>query len=114
MQAMQSETYKLLRTALQERRPVWAEYKDHIRLICPHILGVKGGKLICLAYQIGGTSSQGPLVKNSLGNWRCFDVELLSNVAVVSKQNASSWYTAHNYKPQSKSIDAVDIHVDAA
>ena len=54
-----SEIYELLRHAAARRQPVAATYDGQPRLLCPHVLGRKSGRLHVLFYQFGGSSNSG-------------------------------------------------------
>ena len=47
---MASETYELIKRAIQDKEQVVATYRGHRREMCPHILGVKGGRPQALFY----------------------------------------------------------------
>jgi hypothetical protein len=49
-----SEVYDLLRLAAARRQPVAAIYDGLPRLLCPHVLGKKSGRLHAFFYQFGG------------------------------------------------------------
>jgi hypothetical protein len=75
------EIYLLLRLAAAGRQPVAAVYDDLSRLLCPHVLGRKAGRLHTFFDQFGGASHRGlPMVPDGLGGWRCLAVEKLSQV----------------------------------
>src|SRR5262252_9693607 len=85
-----SETYELLRLAAARRQPVTAIYDGLLRLLCPHVLGRKSGRLHVFCYQFGGSSSRGlPKVPYGVGEWRCLAVEKLSRVEL----RADAWHT---------------------
>jgi len=52
-----SRVYGLLRYAAACRQPVAATYDGQPRLLCPHVLGRKSGRLHVLCYQFGGSSN---------------------------------------------------------
>jgi hypothetical protein len=54
-----SEVYDLLRLAAASRQPVAAVYDGLPRLLGPHVLGRKSGRLRALCYQFGGSSRSG-------------------------------------------------------
>jgi len=54
-----SEIYLLLRRAAAGRQPVAAVYDGLPRLLCPHVLGRKAGRLRTFFYQFGGGSHRG-------------------------------------------------------
>jgi hypothetical protein len=107
-QAMQ-EIYSLLRVAAARRQPVAAVYDGLPRLLCPHVLGRKAGRLHAFFYQFGGNSHSGlPIGPEGKGGWRCLDVEKLSRVEL----RAEAWHT-ESRPPRQTCIDAVDFDADA-
>ena len=104
-----NETYELLRRAAARRQPVAAMYDGHPRLLCPHVLGRKSGRLHVLFYQFGGNSNSGlPVVPEGVGDWRCLAVEKLSQVEL----SAEAWHAQQRSRRQT-CIDEVDFDVDA-
>jgi hypothetical protein len=70
-----NEIYGLLLLAAAGRQLVAAMYDSQPRLLCPHVLGRKAGRLHALVYQIGGRSnSRLPVVPPEPGVWRCLAV----------------------------------------
>ena len=85
-----SEIYELLRFAAARRQAVSAVYDGQPRLLCPHVLGRKSGRLHALFYQFGGSSRSGlPVKPEGIGDWRCLAVEKLSQVEL----RADAWHT---------------------
>jgi hypothetical protein len=104
-----NETYELLRRAAARRQPVAAMYDGQPRLLCPHVLGRKSGRLHVLFYQFGGSSNSGlPVAPEGAGDWRCLAVEKLSQVEL----SAEAWHTQQRSRRQT-CIDEVDFDVDA-
>jgi hypothetical protein len=104
-----TEVYSLLRLAAVRRQPVAAVYDGLPRLLCPHVLGRKSGRLHVFCYQFGGNSSSG-LTKapEGMGDWRCLAVEKLSQVEGC----AEVWHTEPRSSRQT-CIDEIDFDVDA-
>jgi hypothetical protein len=103
------EIYLLLRVAAAGRQPVAAVYDGLPRLLCPHVLGRKAGRLHTFFYQFGGGSYRGlPMVADGLGGWRCLAVEKLSQVEL----RADAWHTEPR-APRQTCIDEIDFDVDA-
>src|SRR5260370_24782603 len=76
-----SQIYELLHLAAARRQPVAAVYDGLPRLLCPHVLGRKSGRLHVFFYQFGGSSNSGlPITPEGVGGWRCLAVEKLSQV----------------------------------
>ena len=104
-----SETYELLRLAAARRQPVTAIYDGLLRLLCPHVLGRKSGRLHVFCYQFGGSSSRGlSKAPDGVGDWRCLAVEKLSRVEL----RADAWHTEPR-SPRQTCIDEIDFDADA-
>ena len=100
-----SEIYALLRLAAARRQPVAAVYDDLPRLLCPHVLGRKSGRLHAFVCQFGGSSNSGlPMTPEQVGVWRCLAVEKLSQVEF----RAEGWHTEPR-SPRQTCIDEVDF-----
>jgi hypothetical protein len=103
------EIYLLLRMAASGRQPVAAVYDGLPRLLCPHVLGRKAGRLHTFFYQFGGGSHRGLLMApDGMGGWRCLAVEKLSQVEL----RADAWHTEPR-APRQTCIDEIDFDVDA-
>jgi hypothetical protein len=103
------EIYALLRLAAARRQSVAATYDGLLRLLCPHVLGRKSGRLHTFFYQFAGGSHRGlPMVPGGMGGWRCFAVEKLSQVEL----RADAWHTEPR-APRQTCIDEIDFDVDA-
>src|ERR1700687_4059975 len=84
------EVYALLRLAATRRQPVAATYDGLPRLLCPHVLGRKAGRLHMFCYQFGGSSNSGlPMAPERVGGWCSLAVERLSQVEL----RVDAWYT---------------------
>ena len=104
-----SEVYAILRLAATRKQPVAAIYDGLLRLLCPHVLGRKSGRLHMFCYQFGGRSNSGlPTGSEKVGGWRCLAVERLSQVDF----RAEAWHTAPR-SPRQTCIDEVDFDTDA-
>ena len=104
-----SEIYALLWLAAARRQPVAAVYDDLPRLLCPHVLGRKSGRLHAFVYQFGGSSNSGlPMPSEGVGVWRCLAVEKLSQVVF----RGEGWHTEPRSRRQTCS-DEVDFDADA-
>ena len=103
------ETYLLLHLAAARRQPVAAVYDGLPRLLCPHVLGRKSGRLRVFCYQFGGNSNSGLAVASeAMGGWRCLAVEKLSLVEL----RADAWHTEPR-APRQTCIDEIDFDADA-
>jgi hypothetical protein len=104
-----SEIYELLRLAAARRQPLAATYDGLPRLLCPHVLGRKAGRLHAFVYQFGGGSHRGlPMAPEGAGSWRCLAVEKLSQVELQT----GVWHTVPR-SPRQTCIDEIDFDVDA-
>jgi len=104
-----SEVYDILRLAAARRQPVAAVYDGLPRLLCPHVLGLKSGRLRALCYQFGGSSRSGlPMASRGAGGWRCLAVERLSEVEL----RAEAWHSEAR-SPRQTCIDEIDFDADA-
>ena len=104
-----SEIYELLRLAAGRRQSVAAIYAGLLRLLCPHVLGRKSGRLHMFCYQFGGSSPSGlAMVSEGMGCWRCLAVEKLIQVEL----RAEAWHTEPR-SPRQTCIDEIDFDVDA-
>ena len=103
------EIYALLRLATARRQPVAATYAGLLRLLCPHVLGRKSGRLHVFCYQFGGSSKSGlPMAPGRVGGWRCLAVERLSQVQL----RADAWHTEPR-SAQQTCMDEIDFDADA-
>jgi hypothetical protein len=103
------EIYALLRLAAARRQPVAATYDGLLRLLCPHLLGRKSGRLHVFCYQFGGSSNSGlPMPPGRVGGWRCLAVERFSQVEL----HADAWHTEPR-SAQQTCIDEIDFDADA-
>ena len=102
------DVYALLRLAATRRQPVTATYDGLLRLLCPHVLGRKSGRLHVFCYQFGGSSnSVEPLAPEGRGVWRCLAVERLSQVEL----RTDAWHTEPR-SPRQTCIDEIDFDAD--
>ncbi len=61
--------------AIENRTVLRFAYKGHQRVVEPHVLGVKDGRLQVLTWQLGGASSS-----RSLPDWRRFNVDMIGDI----------------------------------
>lgn len=104
----QEDVYRIVRAAVETRRPIAAVYHNRHRLFCPHRLGRnKEGQLRVLCYQYGGESASGLKPAGSPDNWRCIALDKLRSVELLNEL----WRTAPNHSRPASCI--VDADVDA-
>ena len=97
-----------LAQALDERRPVRACYHGTRRILCPHALGWKNGRPKVLAYQVGGTTTQGTLPADPRQCWRSMFVDEIEDPIITD----DPWQTADNYRRNFNGIDHVEVEID--
>jgi hypothetical protein len=103
------DIYRLVWTAVANRRCLGAIYKERPRLFCPHRLGRnQAGERRVLCYQYGGESESGLAPMGSPANWRCIVVERLRAVELVE----GSWKTAPNHSRPATCVVHADIDAE--
>jgi hypothetical protein len=102
-------SYALVREAILEKKAITAYYNGQYREMCPHVLGMKNGKRHALFYQFGGQSNSRRIQPDgSSDNWRCVDIDALSNVKVV---DVDTWHSAPDHSRPQTCVDIVDVVV---
>ena len=103
------DIYRLVRTAVVNKRPIRAIYHGRDRWFCPHRLGRNHeGQIRVLCYQYGGESSSGLQAAGSPENWRCIALEKLSSVELLE----GAWHTAPNHSRPQTCVAEVDVDAD--
>jgi len=103
------DKYQILKSAIINKQQIFADYNGYHREMCPHILGTKNGIIHCLFYQFGGQSSSGLVLPSSPKNWRCLEVDKLTNVVAVDGE----WFTYDNYSSHTQDcIESIDVEVE--
>ena len=97
----------LIKQAIQSKKPISATYDGFYREMCPHILGIKNGRMQCLFYQYGGNSKSG-LSPIEAKNWRCIPVDSMTDVRIIE----GSWHTASNHSRPQSCVDTVITECD--
>jgi hypothetical protein len=101
--------YQLIEKAIKEKKQITATYGGHYRELCPHTLGKnKDGHLQCLCYQFGGSSSSKRITPGSTHNWRCMELDKLSNV----KLREGAWFSAPNHSRPSNCLEIIYVEVE--
>ena len=101
----QSANYRLFRQAIFERRQITCIYNGKHRELCPIVLGYKGGKEKCLAYQFAGESTS-TLPRG--GEWRCLELAKVSNVRLRD----GPWHEGRQHRKTQACVDIVDLDVN--
>lgn len=69
-----------IESAIRGKAVVEFNYGGHHRVVEPHVLGMSGGIIQFLGYQIGGTSSSG-----GLPEWRRFELNRISGLCLTDQ-----------------------------
>ncbi len=103
------EIYRLVWTAVANKRPIEANYQGRYRLFCPHRLGRnREGQIRVLCYQYGGESGSGLDPLDASANWRCVALEKLSTVKLLE----GAWRTAPNHSRPTSCVTEADIDAE--
>jgi hypothetical protein len=103
------EMYRLIWTAVANKHPISAIYKERRRLFCPHRLGRNRlGQRRVLCYQYGGESESGLAPIGSPENWRCVVFEKLQKVELLT----GAWKTAPNHSRPATCVVEADIDAE--
>jgi hypothetical protein len=103
---MSSNTYTLVREAIQKKLHVLAIYDGYAREMCPHTIGTgKGGEEQALFYQFGGESKSGLGPQGHPSNWRCIPLSKLSDVST----REGPWHSATNHSRLQTCVKIVDL-----
>lgn len=106
-QEKQMSNYSLIKQAIETKKPVHATYQGRHREMCPHTLGKgKDGKTMALFLQYGGSSSKG-LDPDPAKNWRCIDIDDLTNLKIVDDE----WQTATNHSQPQSCVKVIEVVV---
>lgn len=93
-----------MKQAMAGRQPISVVYEGGERSLCPHILGLKDGRLRALCYQYGGKSRSGLGPPGDPANWRCISFEKLRAVRLLN----GSWRSAERHSRTQTCIDEVE------
>jgi hypothetical protein len=103
------DIYRLVWTAVANKKPIRAIYHNRPRLFCPHRLGRNQvGELRVLCYQYGGDSNSGLEPAGSKANWRCVVLERLRSVELLEEP----WKTAPNHSRPATCVVEADIDAE--
>jgi hypothetical protein len=100
--------WEVLGQAVTQRRSVRARYHGHDRIICPHLLAWRHGRIVALVYQTGGSSSSGPMPADPRNRWRSLFLDEIEDASIADER----WQTASNYNPDSSFFDSIIVAVD--
>lgn len=103
---MPTNTYRIFRQAIVKRQPVTCRYKDKVREVCPHVLGLTGKREKVLAWQFaGGSNTPGGLPLG--GEWRCMFVDEVTLATITPGE----WRSGGGHKWDQTCVDKVDVDV---
>ena len=103
------DIYRLVYTAIAQRKPIGAIYNGRRRLFCPHRLGRnRADQVRVLCYQYGGESESGLAEAGSGENWRCIVLEKLRAVELLE----GDWVTAPNHTRPATCVIEADIDAE--
>ncbi len=105
---MDKSNYQIVRDAIANKKIVIGIYKNFHREMCPHVIGLKNGRVQALFYQFAGESSRGPIIPNSPDNWRCIPVDEIHDLCVID----GVWHTGPNHSRAQTCVDQIDLEVD--
>jgi hypothetical protein len=106
-----SESYLVIRRAMENMQNITLEYQGKKRELSPHTLGYKDGREKVLSYQFGGESSSGLAPRGSATNWRYM---FIGEIKAVKVSKEREWHTAPTHSRPQSCIDDVDIEVFGA
>jgi hypothetical protein len=99
--------YETVKDAILNKLTIKADYQNHPREMCPHVIGRKRGREQALFYQFGGTSKSGLAPAGSPENWRCIPIAGLTNI----RSEKGQWHTAPNHTRPQTCVDDIDVEV---
>lgn len=93
------------------RRGAFAlRYHGQDRILCPHAIGWKNGRLRVLGYQVAVTASSRPSPDEPTQRWRCLFLDEIEAPVITDGR----WESAPNYSPTSSNgIDVLVLAVDS-
>lgn len=98
--------WDLIRRAIEQRKTIKARYHGSDRLLCPHLLGWRGGRAKLLSYQ--PTAATAAAAYDPRQRWRSMFVDELEDLAITD----APWTTAANYTANAIGIDIIEIAID--
>ena len=103
---MASQTYRIVRDAIERRLQVIGRYNGYVREMCPHTIGLnRRGEEQALFYQFAGGSSTGLGPDGDPNNWRCIPLARLENVTT----RQGPWHSAPNHSRPQTCVADVDL-----
>lgn len=99
--------WSVLERAIQQRHRVRLGYNGRDRLVCPHALGWKNGRVVALVYQCDGMTSEGPIATSPRQRWRSLFLDDIEHAGMAS----GVWQSADNYSLDTILMDTVVVAV---
>jgi hypothetical protein len=107
---LRPQAWAVLQQALTEKRPVALRYHGHDRILCPHAIGWKNGRLRVLSYQVAGTTTTRPSPDEPTQRWRCMFLDEIEAPVITDGR----WESAPNYSPSNANgIDELVLAIDS-
>lgn len=100
---------EIITDAIRSKKQLVFSAKEHLRIVCPHVFGMKNGQQHLFCWQINDESEKG--FEPGAQRWRCFDLDDISNL----RAQPGEWYRGwtSGTKPQS-CVDMIICAVDAS
>jgi predicted nucleic acid-binding protein len=102
-----SETFRVFRQAILDKKQITCTYSGVYRELCPHILGHSGGEEKALVFQFAG-KSRSALPEG--GEWRCLKLSEVRNVRL----REGRWYSGARHRRTQKCVETVYVDVNTA
>lgn len=104
--ALRPPAWEVLEQALTHKRPVALRYHGRDRILCPHAIGWKQGRLRVLSYQVAAPGTEAS--PDPAQRWRCMFLDEIEAAVITD----GPWESAANYSPGSANgIDDVVLAV---
>ncbi len=100
--------WDILVRAIEGHHRIRLRYHGHDRIVCPHALGWKRGRIVALVYQCGGTTSGGVLPTDPRQRWRSLLLDDIEQAGLID----GAWQSADNYSVETIPIDTVMLAAD--
>jgi hypothetical protein len=102
---MATPAYNQIAEAMRRMQPMTCIYDGQERRFCPIILGHNKGQEKALVYQVGGRTSEGPLIRPT---WKCFFVSKIQALEICDGE----WRAGERHRTKQTCVDGVDLDVN--
>ena len=104
--ALRPPAWDVLEQALTQKHPVVLRYHGQDRILCPHAIGWKNGRLRVLSYQVAAPGTKPR--PDPAQCWRCMFLDEIEAAVITD----GPWQSASNYSPNSANgIDDIVLAV---